>query len=86
MRLRVRWLNSAFTASKPSAIAITGVTSPTMPINENGIGSGEIVSSRKNKNGLSPMLSRIVVVENQASTSATRKTSASITTMRAPLR
>src|ERR1700730_8474151 len=32
------------------------------------------------------MLSRIVVVENQARTSATRNTSASITTMRAPLR
>src|SRR5882762_10523208 len=32
------------------------------------------------------MLSRIVVVENQARTSATRNTSASITTIRGPLR
>src|SRR5438132_8225688 len=86
MRLKVRWLNSALIASKPSAIAMIGVTSPTMPMNENGSGSGEIVSSRRNRNGLCPMLSRIVVVENQARTSATRNTSASITTIRAPLR
>ena len=85
IRLSVRWLNSAFTASKPSAIAITGATSPTVSINENGIGSGAIVSKRRNRNGLCPMDSRIVVVENQARTSAIRKTSASITTMRMPL-
>src|SRR6266404_4418077 len=86
MRLKVRWLNSALIASNPKAIAMIGVTSPTMPMNENGIGSGEIVSSRRNRNGLCPMLSRIVVVENQARTSATRNTNASITTIRAPLR
>src|SRR5262249_31679107 len=57
----------------------------TVSMNENGIGSGDIVSKRRNRNGLSPMLSRIVVVENQASTSAIRKTSASITTIRIPL-
>src|SRR5439155_1450421 len=86
MRLKVRWLNSALIASKPRAIAMIGVTSPTMPMNENGIGSGEVVNSRRNRNGLCPMLSRIVVVENQARTSATRNTSASITTIRGPLR
>src|SRR5439155_8567737 len=86
MRLKVRWLNSALIASKPRAIAMIGVTSPTMPMNENGIGSGEVVNSRRNRNGLCPMLSRIVVVENQARTRATRNTSASITTIRAPLR
>src|SRR5215469_3269598 len=85
MRLRVRWLNSAFTASKPNAIAIIGVTSPTVSMNENGIGSGAIVSKRRNRNGLCPMDSRIAVVENQARTSAIRKTSASMTTMRIPL-
>src|SRR5437868_721256 len=85
MRLKVRWLNSAFTASKPSAIAMTGATSPTVSMNENGIGSGAIVSSRRNRNGLWPIDSRIAVVENHASTSAIRKTSASITTIRTPL-
>src|SRR6266446_10695396 len=85
IRLKVRWLNSAFTASKPNAIAMTGATSPTVSMNENGIGSGAIVSSRRNRNGLWPIDSRIVVVENQANTSAIRKTSASITTIRAPL-
>src|SRR6516164_6578649 len=54
-------------------------------MNENGIGSGAIVSKRRNRNGLCPMDSRIVVVENQARTSAIRKTSASITTIRIPL-
>ena len=86
MRLKVRWLNSALIASKPSAIAMIGVTSPTMLINENGIGSGVIVRRRRNKNGLCPIVSRIVVVENHARTSATRKISASMTTMRTPLR
>src|SRR6516165_2098183 len=64
---------------------MTGVTSPTVSMNENGIGSGAIVSKRRNRNWLCPMDSRIVVVENQARTSAIRKTSASITTMRVPL-
>src|SRR6516162_10159861 len=54
-------------------------------MNENGTGSGAIVSSRRNRNGLCPMDSRIAVVENQARTSAIRKTSVSITTIRAPL-
>ena len=67
MRLKVRWLNSALIASKPSAIAMIGATSPTMSMNENGIGSGAIVSRRRNRNGLSPIVSRIAVVENQAS-------------------
>src|SRR5690349_4892043 len=64
---------------------MTGATRPTVSMNENGIGSGAIVSKRKNKNGLCPMDSRIVVVENQARTSAIRNTRASITTMRMPL-
>src|SRR5215472_8648296 len=85
IRLKVRWLNSAFTASKPNAIAITGATSPTVSMNENGIGSGAIVSRRRNRNGLWPIDSRIVVVENHANTSAMRKTSASMTTIRTPL-
>src|SRR5215831_9109355 len=62
-----------------------GVTSPTVSMNENGTGSGAIVSSRRNRNGLCPIDSRIAVVENQARTSAIRKTSASITTIRVPL-
>src|SRR5215468_11983761 len=62
-----------------------GVTSPTVSMNENGIGSGAIVSRRRNRNGLCPMDSRIAVVENQARTSAIRKTSVSITTIRIPL-
>src|SRR5271169_814861 len=62
-----------------------GVTSPTVSMNENGIGSGAIVSKRRNRNGLWPIDSRIVVVENQARTSAIRKTRASITTIRMPL-
>src|ERR1700720_2419138 len=64
---------------------MTGATSPTVSMNENGIGSGAIVSRRRNRNGLWPIDSRIVVVENQAKTSAIRKTSASITTIRTPL-
>src|ERR1700757_1213641 len=64
---------------------MTGATSPTVSMNENGIGSGAILSSRRNRNGDCPMDSRIVVVENQARTSAIRKTSASITTIRIPL-
>src|SRR4029077_10632000 len=62
-----------------------GVTNPTVSMNENGIGSGAIVSRRRNRNGLCPMDSRIAVVENQARTRAIRKTSASITTVRMPL-
>src|SRR5215469_11268572 len=62
-----------------------GVTNPTISINENGIGSGAIVSKRRNRNGLCPIDSRMVLVENQAKTSAIRKTSASITTIRGPL-
>src|SRR5215471_17150665 len=62
-----------------------GVTSPTVSMNENGIGSGAIVNRRRNRNGLCPIDSRIAVVENQARTSAIRKTSASITTIRIPL-
>src|SRR5271166_3906523 len=62
-----------------------GVTSPTVSMNENGIGSGAIVSRRRNKNGLCPIDSRIAAVENQARTSAIRNTSASITTIRMPL-
>src|SRR5215472_7813460 len=85
IRLKVRWLNSAFTASKPNAIAMTGATNPTVSMNENGIGSGAIVSRRRNRNGLWPIDSRIVVVENQASTRAMRKTNASMTTIRTPL-
>src|SRR5712675_195378 len=85
MRLKVRWLNSALIASKPRAIAMIGVTSPTMLIKENGIGSGVIVRRRRNRNGLCPIVSRIVVVENHARTSATRKISASVTTMRTPV-
>src|SRR4029077_19958057 len=54
-------------------------------MNQNGIGSGAIVSRRRNRNGLWPIDSRIVVVENQANTRAIRKTSASITTIRTPL-
>src|SRR5215467_2476947 len=62
-----------------------GVTSPTVSMNENGMGSGAIVSRRRNRNGLCPMDSRIAVVENHARTRAIRKTSASITTVRTPL-
>src|SRR5205823_3662910 len=86
MRLKVRWLNSALIASKPRAIAMIGVTSPTMLMNENGIGSGVIDKRRRNRNGLCPIVSRIVVAENQARTRATRNTSASTTTIRAPPR
>src|ERR1700730_8941148 len=64
---------------------MTGATSPTVSMNENGIGSGAIVSKRRNRNGLWPMDSRIAVVENQAKTRAIRKTNASITTIRTPL-
>src|SRR5439155_7902503 len=66
-------------------MAMTGATSPTVSMNENGIGSGAIVSRRRNRNGLWPIDSRIVVVENQANTRAIRKTSASMTTIRTPL-
>src|SRR5947199_6768297 len=86
MRLKVRWLNSALIASKPRAIAMIGVTSPTMLMNENGIGSGVIDNRRRNRNGLCPIVSRMVVAENQARTRATRNTSASTTTIRAPPR
>src|SRR5438132_10102576 len=64
---------------------MTGATSPTVSMNENGIGSGAIVSRRRNRNGLWPIDSRIAVVENHARTSAIRKTSASMTTIRTPL-
>src|ERR1700730_13457272 len=64
---------------------MTGATSPTVSMKENGIGSGAIVSKRRNRNGLWPMDSRIAVVENQAKTRAIRKTSASMTTIRTPL-
>ena len=36
-----------------------GVTSPTMLMNENGIGSGVIDKRRRNRNGLSPIVARI---------------------------
>src|ERR1043166_9486670 len=48
-----------------------GVTSPTMLIKENGMGSGVIVSRRRKRNGLCPIVSRIVVVENHARSFAT---------------
>ena len=62
---------------------ITGVTNPIMKMNENGIGSGAMVSRRRNRNGLWPMVSRIVLVESQATTSAIRNTKPSITIIRA---
>src|SRR5580765_4962272 len=84
MRLIVRWLNSALIASKPSAIAMTGITSPIMKANETGIGSGAIVNRLRKRNGLSPIVSRIAVVDSHATKSATRNTRASMTTMRMP--
>src|SRR6266851_7214711 len=86
MRLIVRWLNSALIASKPSAIAITGITSPIMKANETGIGSGAMVNRLRKRNGLSPIVSRIAVVDNHATKRATRNTKASMTTMRMPPR
>ncbi len=82
----MRWLNSALTASKPNAIAITGITSPIMKAKETGIGSGAIVNRLRKRNGLSPIVSRIVLVDSHATNSATRNTSASMTTMRIPPR
>src|SRR5688572_10625555 len=86
MRLIVRWLNSALIASKPSAIAMTGITSPIMKANETGIGSGAIVNRLRKRNGLSPIVSRIELADSHATKRATRNTTASMTTIRTPPR
>jgi len=45
-------------ASKPIAIATSGIRNPSNAIND-GSGSCAIVSSRRKRNGLSPILARI---------------------------
>jgi hypothetical protein len=51
-------LNSPLIASKPIAIATSGMRKPSSEMND-GNGSWAIVNSRKNKNGLSPIVARI---------------------------
>src|SRR5690349_9329176 len=65
---------------------MTGVTNPMIEVTESGTVSGVTVSSRRNRNGLWPMFSRMKVAEYQATTRAIRNIRASITTIRMPPR
>src|SRR5258708_22161149 len=82
MRLMVRRLNSPLTASKARAIATSGIRKPSSAMND-GSGSCARVSSRKNRNGLSPIVWRIERIAAEAAAIAVRNTSASRMRMRA---